>query len=488
MIRQRTMILVVLMLLCLNSPSLAPAADRRPTLPFSNKLESTLDAAKASGKPVVVSFVAVWCPVCARMKREAFRDPVVMALSDEFLWVRVDIDRSLSTARQYGIDAVPEIHLLDSEGQTRAKLVGLLTGPELQEILTRFLDNLKLPPEAEPGELVGPGTDGLRSDLIWSPKGYRGLSICFSHVGYGPLRLDSQSPFQSLRLGIRPRTPSTLADDQWQVRAALTWVNIWALDEAFDSPDNEFFLDYEMLQGTVSAAYGITDTLEIEGEFQNRSRFGGHMDGFIQSFHDLFGIDQNDRDEVPKDLFRFDLTPSDGRPAVSLASGDRGSFVQSLGVSLQHNVTCGTSRLPAFSYAGTVRLSDSDDLGTELDFGLSVAIARRFGPIYVYGTLGYSWFGEDNFRGLELKDTQGTFLAALEWRFMPTQSFLFQLLITEGLIENLDSFSDTSNELTLGWKKQVVPKGVLEVGIIENLVSFDNSPDAGFHVGYSHRF
>ena len=243
-----------------------------------------------------------------------------------------------------------------------------------------------------------------------------------------------------------------------------------------------------MLQGTVSAAYGITDTLEIEGEFQNRSRFGGHMDGFIQGFHDLFDIDQNDRDEVPKDLFRFDLTPDDGRPAVSLVNADRGSFVRSLGVTLQHNVTCGTSRLPAFSYSGTVRLSDSDDLGTELDFGLSVAIARRFGPIYVYGTLGYSWFGENDFHGLELENTQGTFLAALEWRYLPRQSLLFQLLITEGLIENLDSFSETSNEATLGWKWQVIPKGVLELGLIENIVSFDNSPDFGFHLGYSHRF
>ena len=484
--RQTARVLVGLILPCLGALSLVTAAARRPTLPFSNDLQSTLEEAKASGKPVVISFVAVWCPVCARMKRETFRDPAVLAVADDFLWVRVDIDRNLSTARQYGIDAVPEMHLLDSAGQTRARLLGLRTGPELQAILTRSLEGLT--PEARQGELAAPGTDGLRSELIWSPKGYRGLSICFSNVGYGPLRLESQSPFQSLRLGLRPRTPSTLADDQWQVRAALTWVNTWALDREFDSPDNLFFLDYEMLQGTVSAAYGITDTLEIEGEFQNRSRFGGHMDGFIQGFHDLFGIDQNDRDEVPKGLFRFDLTPSDGRPEVSLANAKRGSFVQALGVSIQHNVTCGTSRLPAFSYSGTIRLSDSDDLGTELDLGLSVAVARRFGAIYVYGTLGYSWFGEDDFYGLELNDTQGTFLAAVEWRFLPRQSLLLQLLITEGLIDDLDSFSDMSNELTIGWKWQVIPKGVLELGIIENLVSFDNSPDFGFHIGYSHRF
>ena len=58
----------------------------------------------------------------------------------------------------------------------------------------------------------------------------------------------------------------------------------------------------------------------------------------------------------------------------------------------------------------------------------------------------------------------------------------------EGVVEDFAPFSDPSNELTLGWKWEVVHNGVLEVGLIENIVSFDNSPDFGLHVGYSHRF
>ena len=180
----------------------------------------------------------------------------------------------------------------------------------------------------------------------------------------------------------------------------------------------------------------------------------------------------------------------DGRTPVSLTNSDRGIFNTSVQVSLQHNVTCGTARLPAFSYSVTARWADAEDLsgGTSLDAAVSLALARRFGSIYLYGTLGYTWFGQDDFRGLALEDTQGTFLFALEWRFRPKQSLILQYLITEGLVRDFSPFSETSNEITIGWKMEMVSKGVLEFGLIENIISFDNSPDFGFHLGYTQRF
>ena len=87
-----------------------------------------------------------------------------------------------------------------------------------------------------------------------------------------------------------------------------------------------------------------------------------------------------------------------------------------------------------------------------------------------------------------MEGNQSTFLTALEWRFRSDQSLLFQLLLTEGVIGSFDPFSDRSDELTIGWKWEVVDKGILEVGLIENILSFDNSPDFGIHVGFTRRF
>jgi len=469
-------------------PSLLGA--REPDLPFSSDLEATLQAAKASGKPVVVAFVAAWCPICRQMRQEAFRDPAVIALAGEFLWVMVDIDRNLTTAREYAVEGVPLVHLLDSEGRLRAQLLGLLAPSGFRDQLTRLLHTLELSPESQPVE-IEPLDPGPNSALIWKPKGYRGVGVCFSHVGYGPLKLYSQSPFQSLRLVIRPRTPSTLAKGRYELSANSTWVNVWGVEKDVGDPTNRFFLDVEMLQTTIALAYGISDTLEIEGEIQNRSRFGGKMDSFTQGVHDLFGIDQNGRDEVPKNDFVVNLNPPGG-PSVELGDDDRGNYSRTLQFSVQHNVTCGTARLPALSYSVSVRLETLDvgDLsgGSDLDFGASVSLARRLGRFYLYGILGHAWFGRNNFRGIELEDTQFSALLAAEWRFRAMQSLLVQYLRTDGVIDGFGAFGETSNEVTLGYKWELRQKGILEFGLIENVGSFDNSPDFGFHLGFSQRF
>ena len=57
-----------------------------------------------------------------------------------------------------------------------------------------------------------------------------------------------------------------------------------------------------------------------------------------------------------------------------------------------------------------------------------------------------------------------------------------------GLIADFGPFSDTSEEVTVGYKWELRQKGILETGLIENIGAFDNSPDFGFHVGFSQRF
>ena len=215
------------------------------------------------------------------------------------------------------------------------------------------------------------------------------------------------------------------------------------------------------------------------------------MDSFIQSFHDTFGIDQSGRDEVPKDDFTYLLNPPGGQPSISLGREERGTFTRNALFTIQHNVTCGTAKYPAFSYAFTGRWSlESDDLeGDDFDYGVSVATSRRFKNFYGYVTLGYAWFGSESFRGIELQDSQFSGLVVFEWRWKPRMSWVIQYLVSEGLAaRGFDPYSDLSHEITLGWKREIVSRGVLEIGLVENVATFDNSADFGVHVGYALRF
>ena len=215
------------------------------------------------------------------------------------------------------------------------------------------------------------------------------------------------------------------------------------------------------------------------------------MDPLPINFHDLFGIDQNGRDQVPRGQFTIDIGATASDPAVSLTPGDRGSFSQTVALSIQHNVTCGTENFPAFSYALTARYNlEADDIqgGDDVDVGVSVSVSRRFGDCYGYISLGHAWFGNETFRGLDIRSNQVSGLGAIEWRYRPRRSVIIQYLVSEGVAENRSPFSLPSHEITLGWKGELRSKVVLEFGVIENLINFDNSPDVGFHGGVSYRF
>jgi thiol-disulfide isomerase/thioredoxin len=460
--------------------------DQGISIKFSNNLNEALARAKVSRKPVVVVIFALWCPYCREMQETTMKAAEVAEVGEAFEWVFIELDRNMTLARQYDVRAIPTFLLFDPDGNQRSRIVGKVGPVQFRGYLLEFLEGLKAGEDEEISEPPVIKADLSNTPLHLTPTGFRGRSICFSHVGYGPLKLQSQSPFQALRLGMIPLTPSTLSRGQKELRGAASWVNIWNVSEG------EYFFDYEMLQTILTFDYGVSDTLQIGVGTEVRGRSGGYMDGFIQGFHDLFGIDQSGRDLVPKGEFTFEIDPSGSRPGVALTSDDRGIFSQNILITVQHNVTCGTSRLPAFSYAVTARVEagNSHDLegGKGFDIGASVSLSRRFGKFYAYGTLGYSRFGRERFRDIELRDDQLTGLLALEWRFAPWMSVLIQYLVTEGVAEDLGEISKPSHEVTLGWKGEVSKGTVVEVGLIENVITYDNSPDFGIHVGVKHRF
>jgi hypothetical protein len=448
---------------------------------WTDDLQGALARAKQENKPLVVCFLASWCSACAGFEREALQSPQIHALADRFVWVKLDVERNVSLVRAYEIRATPRIDLLDPDGKTRVRISGALPPKEFREQLDLFLAGGQGSGGSKVHELDGSSYTPLTDTAV----GYRGLGICYSNVGYGPLRLGSQSPFQSLRFGVVPRTPSTLAEGQWDVHVSETWTNAF-----IDEPGTH--LDYEMLETRASVAYGVLDELQLELEYDNRSVFGGVMDRFINAFHRTFGLTDAGRHNYPRNQFSAQIKDKDGNQAVDLGADDRGSFSNALLVTVQHNVTCGTEYLPAFSYALTLRseLSNNFDVSGELPIEpqLSVSLSKAFGDFYAYGSVGFGYFGAEHQGGIHYRPTQLSGLAAVEWRFVPSMSLLLQYLVTQGVVDSMGPFSTNSHEITLGWKGELVDQVVFEFGLIENLINFSNSPDFGVHVGMMVRF
>jgi len=339
------------------------------------------------------------------------------------------------------------------------------------------------PPEWS-GEQKAPDQPETNDRNILGHSKTEGVNFCVADVGFGPLRLKSQSPFQSLRMGVTPLAPSTITKGEWEFFLAGSLGNIWA------NGGDDYMLDYETLNTQVSIAYGITQTFKLELGYEGRRVFGGFLDPVVVAFHDIFGIDQTGRDKVPYGQVNIDIKDADGNTVIS----EFGEAIVSRGLilTLQQNVTCGTKYFPAFSYALYLRQEleypNIIDRSNPYDFGISLATSRRFSDFYLYLSGGYIWFGGNQVQEVELKATQLSGMIAGEWRYIPTQSLLLQLLATEGQAVDLGPFSEPSYEVTLGWKWEMKPKMVFELGLIENIITFDNSPDFGIHAGITSRF
>ena len=121
---------VVVMALVVMGVSLPAVADsgrvkkRDSRIEFTHDLDGALEQAKNGGLPVYLAFGAVWCPVCRRMEDVTLLEPPMQALAGDFIWVRVDIDRNISLAREWGVEATPTIFLLDPDGRSRRRIVG----------------------------------------------------------------------------------------------------------------------------------------------------------------------------------------------------------------------------------------------------------------------------------------------------------------------------------------------------------------------------
>lgn len=298
-------------------------------------------------------------------------------------------------------------------------------------------------------------------------------------LGLGPLRLCSQSPGQSLRLGLVPHTPAELAAGEWKLHAGSTWVNVWASEQHYE-------LDYEALTSEAVVSYGISDRWGLELGATNHATFGGHLDGAIQKFHSVFGLDQDGRDQVPRDRTHVRIDPTSHQNGVELdeeeLDGNRTNFLRGAALcTLCH----GEDGWPAVAVVGTLQAPLGSRRGYDggiLDVSLDLSVAERLGDWVIYASVACTRFAADEVYGIHLHRTNWAGLGAIEYRLTGDWSLVVQYLLSEGVAPDLYVFSKPSHELAVGTQVRLDRQVTLQFGVIENVFVFDNSPDFGLHL------
>lgn len=99
--------------------------------------EQALPEAARSGKPVILHFTADWCSWCTKMKQETYTDAKVAKLMrDDFVIAMVDSDHNPVLSFFYGVQSLPTIWILDSEGQGITRINGYKDARAFEKYLT----------------------------------------------------------------------------------------------------------------------------------------------------------------------------------------------------------------------------------------------------------------------------------------------------------------------------------------------------------------
>lgn len=83
---------------------------------WQNNLNSALVQSRQLNKPVLLYFSAAWCPRCAEMDRQTFRDGRVATEMSKWIPVRIDIDQQKEVAAEYKANTVPAFFFIQPNG------------------------------------------------------------------------------------------------------------------------------------------------------------------------------------------------------------------------------------------------------------------------------------------------------------------------------------------------------------------------------------
>ena len=123
--------------------------DSRHGIQWGNNLDSAFTIASNSNKIIMIDFMAEWCPPCKEMDKNTFSNTNIINKSNEFIAVRIDVDKQQNIAEQYNGNArkyggigIPNILFLDKEKKNIRHIVGFHDVDQLLGIMDSVLMKL----------------------------------------------------------------------------------------------------------------------------------------------------------------------------------------------------------------------------------------------------------------------------------------------------------------------------------------------------------
>lgn len=245
-------------------------------------------------------------------------------------------------------------------------------------------------------------------------------------------------------------------------------------------------LDGETHKATFSIGYGLTDRWELGIQIPYLRHSGGSMDSFIENWHDVFGLPNGGREDVPQDQLDFSYTAGTLPPTRLASSGSGiGDISLTAGYRLQ-KTDDSVWTLRAGVKLGTGDASDltgSEGESVFLSLHHSNASLINHPDWYFHGSIGVSYLQDSEVLDSLREDWVIYGSATVAWHVTPRMSLKAQLdLHSAAYDSDLRELGDTAAQLIVGGSLQLSERLLLDISVSEDIIT-DASPDVVLQLG-----
>ncbi|MBJ6749430.1 DUF3187 family protein [Geomonas anaerohicana] len=264
-----------------------------------------------------------------------------------------------------------------------------------------------------------------------------------------------------------------------------------------ESARESLLVDGEGERITLALRYGVAQRGELGMDLPLVAYNGGIFDGFIEDWHEFFGLPQGQRPGAPKGQLRFEYA-KDGRQRLDMDRDGIGLGDVRLngGWQLYHDgganpvaLALRTSlKLPTGS-SSRLTGSGSTDLALWLTGSSDYALPGRWGHATVFAAAGGLAMTDGQVLKQQHKNLAGFGTLGLGWS--PADSFALKAQLSGHSAFFRDSaFSELSSgamQVIFGGTVAFSPRTTLDIALSED-VTVGASPDVALHLGVGHQF
>ncbi len=253
-------------------------------------------------------------------------------------------------------------------------------------------------------------------------------------------------------------------------------------------------IDGESLRSNIVLGYGLSDRWEIGIEIPYIRHAGGHLDNFIERWHNLFGLPGGGRKDVPQDLLQYQYANGSGA-AVNLTSQSSGvgditltaGFLLKQGDSIRDaRITLrGGVKLPT---GNATRLLGSDGRDVHLGVYYSQPSFLGIDSLFGHANVGVINLGNNKIFHQEVNDWAAYGSGTVVWQASTRMSLKAQFDFHSAIYDSgLRQLGQTSGLLSLGGSLMITPKMRLDISVGEDILT-DTTPDVVLQFGIHQNF